>query len=105
MPSSKSVKISILATSLILAQLSDGNQIAFLDIEVLRETEKAVLVEFQDKDGIKSGETEWLPKKALAHKKLMGEDVYTVIDWFSEHVDHGQISGYYDKFGYSIEIS
>ncbi len=105
MPASKSIKISILATSLILAQLSTAESIAFLDIEVLRETEKAILVEFQDQDGVKSGETEWLPKKAIAHKKLMGEDVYTVIDWFSEHIDHGQIRGYYDSYGYAVEIS
>ena len=104
MPKSLSITITLLASSLIIASKSSQGAVAFLDIEVLRETEKAILVEFKDIQEQTTGKTEWLPKKSLVASKIMGQDVYTVADWFNERIDHDMLNGYYEDFGYTASI-
>lgn len=101
---STSISITLLATSLIIASKSSAGAVAFLDIEVIRETDKAILVEFKNIEELPTGKTEWLPKKALIPSKIIGQDVYTVADWFNERIDHDQLNHYFDLFGYMANI-
>ena len=87
----KSISITIAATSLILAGKTDASGIGFIDCIVQRETEKAIMVD-------------WLPKKALTASKILGQDVYTVAEWF-EKLDHGQIDDYFNDYGYKCHLS
>ena len=102
---SKSVTISILATALIVSSKTTCGNVAFIDITVLRETEKAILIEVNDIQEQPTGETEWLPKKALTASKIMGNDVYSVSDWFNEKIDHDKLNGLYAKYGYLAATS
>jgi len=104
MPSSKVQEISVAASSLILASKSSQAGIAFIDVEVVRETEKAVLVVIHDSDDTATSENEWLPKKALIASKIMGNDVYTVADWFNERIDHDKLNGLFDEYGYTTKM-
>ena len=104
MPSSSVVSITIAASSLIIASKSSQEGIAFLDIEVVKETEKAILVVIHDADDTATTETEWIPKKALIASKIMGNDVYTVADWFNERIDHDKLNGLFAKYGYTTKM-
>lgn len=98
---SKSVPVSVPATSLFLEHLSTKEKLAVIDVEVIRETEKAVMVILQDHDEPTS-ESQWLPKKALTHKSIMGQEVYVVSEWF-ETMDNVCIDKLHEELGYTTD--
>ena len=102
---SRQVKITVAVTALLLASQTNSETITFIDVEVLRQTDKAVLVLFKDGDGENTQETEWLPLKALEASKLLGQDIYTVSAWFNDHVDHNKLNGIAELYGYKVPIS
>ena len=102
---SKQVNISLAVTALLLASQTNSETITFIDVEVLRQTEKAVLVVFKDEEGELTKETEWLPLKALEASKMLGQNIYTVSAWFNDHVDHNKLNGIADLYGYQVPIS
>lgn len=98
----KSIAISILATSLMLSHLSTSSQEAVIDCTVLRETDKAVMVEYLDEKGQPTGKTSWMPKRALDHKTILGQEVYVVNEWF-ETLDGVCIDQDHEFFGYMTD--
>ncbi len=102
---STQVNISLAVTALLLASETTSESITFIDVEVIRQTEKAVLVVFKDEDGEPTKETEWLPLKALQASKMLGQDIYTVSGWFNDLVDHNKLNGIAELHGYQVPIS
>lgn len=99
---SKSIAITILATSLMLTHLSTEAKESIIDCVVIRETDKAVMVEYIDKDGVKTGTTSWLPKRSLEHKTILDQEVFIVAEWF-ETMDGVSIDEDFECFGYMTD--
>lgn len=98
----KAIAITFAASSMVLAHISSAEQQTVIDIEVVRETEKAVMIEFHSEDGTASGEVQWLPKKALINENILGEDVFIVKEWF-ETLDGVCIDEKAKEFGYQTQ--
>lgn len=98
----KSIPITFAATSIVLCHLSSAESQAVIDIEVIRETDLAVMAEFIKEDGQRSGECQWMPKKALVNETVLGEKIFIVKEWF-ETLDGVHIDDMHKCYGYMTE--
>lgn len=98
----KAIAITFAATSMVLAHISSAEQQTVMDIEVIRETEKAVMVDIKNADGNSVGEAQWLPKKALIKETILGDKVFIVKEWF-ETLDNVCIDELAKEYGYQTQ--
>lgn len=98
----KAIAITFAATSMVLSHISSAEQQTVIDIEVIKETEKAVLVGFKDEGGDCVGESQWLPKKALIKETILSDKVFIVKEWF-ETLDNVCIDKLAEDYGYQTQ--
>ncbi len=116
---SNSVPVTFKATSIVLKYESDDTALALIDIEVLRQTDKAVLVQVLDAAGNPTDLSDWLPLSMIGDRdkedgtpgaqgqeqQILKETVFVVNAWFSQHETSHKLKDAYQEHGYKLPLS